>query len=186
MTRSLRILALVIGFALVLAMPLGARASLIGDTVNCAVVGSLICAPPSAVVAADPPPEFALLLGTPVFDLDIGATTVLLTNTVAVGIGGSSTLVTLSSLSDTPQGNVIGFTFDFSNVAEFAASDVSFTADSLSMELSSTTWSPGQAAKITLLFSNETESTPGVPEPSTLVVLALGLVGAGLTARRDR
>ena len=186
MTRSLRLLALVIGFAPVFAMPQGARASLIGDTVNCASTGPLICTPASAVVA-DPTPEFTLLLGGPVFDLNIGAATVLLTNTFPITLGLTPTVVTLSSLSDTSQGAVIGFTFDFSDVGTFTASNVSFTADSLSLDLTNTgLWTVGQDAQITLLFANEgdPEPTPSVPEPSTVMLLAAGLAGAGVTARR--
>jgi hypothetical protein len=183
MTRWLRLLTLVAS-STALALPVAAKASLIGDTVDCSATGGLICAPPSAVVSALPPPEFTLALGTPVFNVDIGSATVLLVNTVAVGVGGSSTVVSLTSLGNTSQGAVIGATLDFSDVGTFTQGDVSFTADSLLLDLTSTSWAAGQDAQITLLFANEPGSgpgpTPGLPEPSTLVLLIGALLGVRL------
>jgi len=94
-------LASVVGLGALVPLPTGAKASLIGDTVDCDMQPNNIwsCNQASAVVAAGGP-EFTLDLNqTTRFHVDVGVSSVLLTWVAAGGFTlGASDVFTLSSL----------------------------------------------------------------------------------------
>lgn len=78
--------------------------------------------------------------------------------------------------------DIVGFNLiSSSGVTGIAASDLSFTANSVTMSLGSgTSWQPDAFFTAQILFRAPTQ----VPEPGTIVLLGLGLLGAAACRRR--
>ena len=162
-------------FTIMLAGAPIANASLIGQVANCDMQPGVIwsCNPTSNTVT-DPGIEFQLnLSGNPFFSVDLGASSVLLTLISSGGLSmGAGEVLTLSGLD-----NILGATLNFSQSAGFIASDISFTANSLTLVLNGSFWTPGQQALVDVVVAS-------VPEPATLALLVLGLAAATLSRRR--
>jgi hypothetical protein len=153
-----------------LAAPSTSEASLINESVNCAMVPTSIwsCQPTSAVVGAGP--EFDLVLNTATFfEVDFDAWTIDIDLVSAGGLSmGAGEQLTLSGLDSIV---ITGFTLATSgSVTGFTASDITFTPHSFLIGLSGSIWNPGANARITI-------EGQAVPEPATLALLALGAVG---------
>lgn len=161
---------------LMLAAAPTAHASLLGQTADCDMQpnGSFWSCSPASNTVTDPGIEFQLnLVGNPFFSIDIGASSVLLTLISGGGLGmGAGEVLTLSGLD-----GILGASLNFSQSAGFDASDISFTANSLTLLLNNSSWSPGQQALIDLTVAR-------VPEPASLALLGLGLVAVALSRRR--
>ena len=161
-----------------------AQASLIGDTASCnfnSATNSLICSTPTAVVG--PGSEFTLNLvpgGTPRFDINIGA------SSIGIGLlgggittfGSATQILTLASLDDDSGGDIVGIAnFAPTGTTGVTASDVSFTAHSVSFNFSNSGWVDTASASFDLVIGR-------VPEPMSLALLATGLAALGFTRRR--
>ena len=163
--------------AAVLTFSSAAQASLIGDTVTCSFAGTgATCSTPSAVVLPAAP-EFTINNPTPLFTIDIGASSITISLDVprtTVTFGSLSQVLTLGSLDD-PAGDIIGIAnFTTALTTGIAASDVSFTADSVSFTFTNSGWQSGSVAAFDVVFTGA-----AVPEPSSLglIGLAVGLLG---------
>ncbi|WP_245306199.1 VPLPA-CTERM sorting domain-containing protein [Roseovarius aestuariivivens] len=159
-------------------------ATLQGDTVSCGIVstGPWSCSTSTALVGMGS--EFTLqFFGNDLFSVDIAASSIRL-DFVSGSLGaGAGELLTFSDLDFTPASNIVGIG-NFQTTALFGvqASDVSFTADSVSFDFNGTDWRNGQFVSFDLV----TAQTGVVPLPAGLPLLLAGLGGLGLLARRKR
>ncbi len=183
-TMFKRIMLGLVSAALTLGLNGTAHATLINDTVACDVQpnGSFwSCSSPSALVGAGN--EFQLLLqGTPLFDIDIGASSFSMTNLEGL-FAGVGELLTISSLNwtDFPSGTITGITNFFTNAnAGIEEADVTTGPNSVMIDFNQSSWSVGQS------LSFDFVTTHDLPEPATMTLLGFGLAGLGLAARRRR
>jgi hypothetical protein len=161
-----------------------AHASLLGDSVDCDVQpianGTFWSCSLASATVVDPGVEFQLnLAGNPFFDVDLDSNSITLINLSALGTGAGEFL-TLSSLDwlDFPAGEIEDFSLVTLGVAGLNASDITLTAHSVGIDFNGTQWRPGDFAEITLQVNH------AVPEPTTLLLLGLGLAGLGFAKRR--
>jgi hypothetical protein len=161
---------------LALAFPLSSRASLIGDTVTCTQTGpssSFVCTPPAAVVV-DPGSEFVLGNATASMDVDVGAFDILLTALFTGRLG--NTIVEFGSLD--AGGPITGVTLSVgAGVTGLAQSDVTFSADSIGLDLRNTNWIPQGTATLSLAIGQ-------APEPATFTLLGIALAGLAFSRCR--
>lgn len=169
------------GVALMVAS--SSQASLMGDTVTCASsMLSGLCVPiAGGVVGAGP--EFGGFLLT-----DVGVSSISVTNlgagnpdgpgAIGFGIGEA---ITLASLDDSA-GDIVGISnFTTVGTTGIAASDVSFTAHSITFDIGGSFWALNAFASFDLVVRPS-----GVAEPGSLALLGLGAVGLALARRRKR
>ena len=186
-----------LGFAaalLALGVAGGAQASLLGQTVTCesgpASFG--LCSSPTATVMDGGAPEFVLLVfGDPEWSIDLSGNSIVMTATGFTSTVASQ-LVTLGDLisANDPNATITGITnFLVSGVEPrnnpfsdgLVESDVSFAANSVTIDYSFVAWSPGGFVSFDLVTTQS-----ALPEPATLALFGLGLAGLGLAARRKR
>ena len=172
-----------------------AQASLLGQTVTCSA-DSLFghsCASPTAIVADGGTPEFLIQSssGRGLFAIDVSGDSVLMTAVISVSTGGPN-FVTLGDLiwANDPSAMITGITnFVVSGVVPqvigfgdgLVESDVSFAANSVTIDYTSTDWGDGAFVSFDLVTTHSV-----LPEPGTLALFGLGLAGLGLAARRRR
>lgn len=176
MKRLLACLALIT----VAVLPATAKASLIGDTVNCtftAEIPTAACAPPSAVVI-EPGSEFVFTLLGVTWTADIGAATILLTGDPDTTFATGSIVDLLLSSLNSSGGPIVGFTVDIDEVAGMDASNVSTGPDFASFDFQGSVWDEGDRFQITLQFAGQS-----VSEPATLFLVAVSLLGLALSRR---
>ena len=187
-----------LGFAaglLALCFAGAAQASLLGQTVTCSSESlfNLSCSSPTATVTDGGTPEFELQSssGSALFGIDVSGDSVLMTGLTSLAIGGPN-LLTLGDLIwvNDPGATITGITnFLVSGVTEqfvgigdgLVESDVSFAANSVTIDYTSTDWSDGAFVSFDLVTTHS-----ALPEPATLALFGLGLAGLGFVARRRR
>src|SRR5450432_2091319 len=155
-----------------LALTSSASATLIGDTVTCSAAGGQLgCDTSSAVVGAGI--EFSLvdnlfLPPTILLYIDIGASSISITlppPSFITGFGASRSL-TLASLDDS-LGDILGIAnFATAGTHGVTESDISFTAHSITFDLSNDSWNNELASPATASF-DLVVGTTSVPEPAT-------------------
>jgi len=177
-------------FAFAPLYPGNASASLIGDTVECSRSNNDgTCDPTSAVVSGGT--EFvAGFVSGPLdaWGVDLDASTVAIRYlrddfTFGCGICGGIVLEDLDWFGD-PTGFISGVTgFNSSGVTPDGGlpidlTRVSFGPHSVSIDLDNSRWEFDSFIEFQLVTSHS------VPEPTTLVLLGLGVLGAGVARRR--
>ena len=172
-----------------------AQASLLGQTVTCSSESpfSLSCSSPTATVTDGGTPEFELqgFSGAGIFAIDISGDSVRMTALGSLFIGGPNLLM-LGDLiwANDPGATITGITnFLVSGVTEqtvgtgdgLVESDVSFAANSVTIDYTGTDWSDGAFVSFDLVTTHSV-----LPEPGILALFGLGLAGLGFAARRQR
>lgn len=174
-----------------------AQASLLGQTVSCSNIspgGALACSTPTATVTDGGGPEFQIETGSgsPFFEIDVSGESVLMSAVSSIrGVGGTAS-VTLGDLiwGNDPGATITGITnFVISGEIQplggigdgLIESDVTFTANAVTIDYSNTAWSPGSFLSFDLVTTHSQ-----LPEPATLALFGLGIAGLGLMARRRK
>ena len=173
-----------------LAGPTAANATLIGDTVGCGIasVDIWVCSPLTAVVGGNQefllnvfinspndPPRSDIALG-----VDLGANSARISNATPFGAFAldAGEILILSDLDFSGGGTIAGITNLIVSGALFLdISDITFTGHSVQINLQGSEWGPESFVSFDFV-------TGTVPEPGTLALLGLGLLGFGLTRRR--
>ena len=173
----------------------GAQASLLGQTVTCSSQSpfNLSCSSPTATVTDGGTPEFEIQSpsGGGIFAIDISGDSVRMTALGPLFVGGPNLLM-LGDLiwANDPGATITGITnFLVSGVTQqvvgvgdgLVESDVSFAANSVAIDYTSTDWSDGAFVSFDLVTTHSV-----LPEPATFALFGLGLAGLGLAARRRR
>jgi hypothetical protein len=136
--------------------------------------------PSTAVVTGDAV-EFSSLVNLTILDIDFlewGQVLVTRRDALGPGIPGNVAL-TFSDVNATiPE--IVGFKlFDAFGISGMTQSDLSFTADSVTMQLGDTTWGSSSQLVAQVIFAEGK-----VPEPATLALLGVGLAAIGAVRRR--
>ena len=177
------------------------HASLIGDTVMCSTDSTRFeCATDFEVVGGGN--EFTLIDSSSsdnLFDIDILGTSFTISEnfsyTTLEIVAGTLTLSSLDWLNF-PNGYISGVSLiGVAGVTGLALSDISFTEDSVTVDLSETSWSRNSRAGVRLTVSHgapefallaaPNPTALAVPEPTTLALFGIGLAGMGF-ARKKR
>jgi hypothetical protein len=186
---------------LTLSIPLSANASLIGDVVTCAGSGLLRCAPlggasdgttfdATAPVGAGA--EFSInnLNEINIFEVDLDADTITISTPVFGPDLSGFGPISFTDLDWLPvPGQIVGLSLVTSGIStsvqgstdgtSLTIDDLSFGDDFVTIDMSHTNWTPGAFATITL-------DTIHAPEPASLALLALGVLGVGWRRRTAR
>lgn len=187
MCRVFRVIAnsarVMVAFGLILAIQDGtANASLVGDTVSCSDTVFNACTPASAVVGAGI--EFSQYISY--INIDLTGSQLILSNsqpTTSIDLAFAGVL-TLSDLNwiGLPAAFVSGFAINtISGVANLTAADLSYTADSVSIDLNQTIFDVLSSVTFDIFFSTTT-----VPEPSAIALFSFALVGLVIAMKRRR
>ena len=118
-------------------------------------------------------PPFTL----PLLTVDLAASSITLAPFTAINFG-PGVAATFGDL-DSSLGDIVGVNVTTSGLSGIDASDLAFTAQSVTIDLSNSNWPSGGSAAISLLFGN----AAAVPLPATLVLVGAGLVGVGAWRR---
>jgi hypothetical protein len=193
------IIRMTLGVLLILGMIGISHAGLIGDMVSCSTDStSFSCDTATAVVGGGN--EFTLIDSIPddLFDIDILGTSFAISSLTALGIDTGTETFTLSGLDwlNFPNGTITGVSLiGVAGVTGLALSDIDFTHDSVTVDLSETSWSRNSRAGVRLAVSHgapqfaplavPNPTALAVPEPTTLALFGIGLAGMGF-ARKKR
>lgn len=154
-------------------------AELIGDTIACQQINpssSFTCDMSQAVVGAGR--EFTVGDTTPFIGLNFGGNGLRIRNIFGGPFSLGETIIRLENLSQIFQSVSIAN----ENIAGFDASDITLTNGVLTLDFRGTTWGTNDLANLNL------NATSAVPEPSTwmMLILGLGAVGASMRFQRRR
>jgi hypothetical protein len=185
MTRIVRGLAVSVAALAILlpGAPRAAEASLIGDSVTCTYSSPLLqlktCLSPTAIVGAGVEFEVGNIFeGNPSsdFTVDLAASSITLTTTTLGGHGfGSAGLHAVFGDLDSSLGDIVDVSVSVNGAFGIDASDVGFTADSVTINLDNSLWTVGDNVVISLIFENAAT----VPVPTTLFLLGSVVTGLG-------
>jgi len=89
---------------------------------------------------------------------------------------------------DSPR-QIVGLTFSLSNIAEFTAVDLSFTANSIGvhvggLSVATAPNNPSNLGTLTVNVQTQPTQTTAVPEPATISLLGVGLAAAWRARRK--
>jgi hypothetical protein len=199
------IIRMTLGVLLILGTIGISHASLIGDTVSCSTdsTSSFSCDDPTSAVVGGGN-EFTLIDSSSsddLFDIDILGTSFTISENFSSPtleiVAGTETF-TLSGLDwlNFPNGTITGVSLiGVAGVTGLALSDIDFTHDSVTVDLSETSWSRNSRAGVRLAVSHgapqfaplavPNPTALAVPEPTTLALFGIGLAGMGF-ARKKR
>lgn len=126
-----------------------------------------------------PTATFTFLTGTPNTTAVVGASTITLSFSGTGDFTGATfNGVTITDLTDS---DIIGVELGSSNVAGFDASRLSFTSNSVSLNLASLSTTSDSSIVANVLFA-----ASAVPELATWAMMLIGFGGIGLAMRRGR
>ena len=148
------------------------HATLIGDSVDLTASG---CGPCTEIVVEGGAPEFSFSGGT--FSINVEESSfevayVPPTGGTGFGFGNFLTLSSLNWVND-PTGIITGLTLTNNGVSGLSASNLSFTDNSVTVDLGSTGWGPAD----NILVDLQTFHPAAVPAPSAMLLMGSGLVG---------
>ena len=168
-----------------------AQASLLGQTATCSTTSrfGIFCSSPTATVTDGGAPEFQIRgsSGSALFAIDISGEGVRMSvvDTFSTGMANTVTFGDLIWAND-PSATITGIAnFLVSGVtgqwggSGLLESEVSFAANSVTIDYSNTAWGNGAFVSFDLVTTHS-----ALPEPGTLALFGLGLAGLGLAARR--
>ena len=153
-------------------------AELIGDTISCqetSPISTFTCDMSQAVVGNGV--EFTVGTATPFISLDFGGNGLRIRNIFGSGFTLGQTIIRLENLSQIFQSVSIAN----ENVGGFNANDVTLSNGVLTLDFRGTTWGANDIINLNL-----TAAAPAVPEPSTWMMLILGLGAIGASLRFQR
>jgi hypothetical protein len=154
-----------------------AQASLVGNTVSCASTGFFTgCSPSNATVGAGV--EFDVLspVGGYHWSVDIGANSVVFTDLAPGSSSGGHGVVFLTGF-DAP---ILGISnFATNATSGITTSDVTFTSTSITIDAQNSSWSSNQFISFNVV-------TADIPEPASLALVGLALVGLGVSRSRKQ
>jgi hypothetical protein len=165
--------------AALLCISISARATLIGDTVTCSS-NFTTCSPTSAVVGGGT--EFQFNSGLFVVDLASNQSdSFIKISSLSSFTFGANGTITIGDIDDSG-GNIVGITSVSASagISGIDASDISFTAHTVSFNLANSAWTANQGLTVQLAVR-----PAAVPEPGSLALVAIALAGIGFS-RRNR
>ena len=156
-----------------------AFASLIGDTVNCALSNTTQSCNLSSAVVSVGGPEFTAFRTDLEIDIDDSSITL---SPQQDNDFSNTGLLTLSDLNwtDTP-GQITGFQLTLNNVPGFTSSDITFGTDQIVIDIANLELDVGSFAIINLEVAHTV-----VPVPAAVWLFGSGLLGLVGVARRKR
>jgi len=155
-----------------------AQAAFIGESIECASDGFFTgCNPTNAVVGGGIEFDIETPIAGYHWSLDIGENSVIFQDLSTGGSFGGHGQIFLTGFDFNIITGIENFFTDVST--GIAATDVSFTSDSITIDARSSNWQSLQ-----LLSFDVVTSTSSVPEPTSMALLGLGVAGLGFSRKK--
>jgi len=156
------------------ALTANAGASIVGDNVTCSnSFTGRTCSPTTAVVT-DPGAEF--MLGSQL-EVDIFASSIIISQVAGTFGIPSSEILTIGDINQVITGVTLGTVNNLVNPP--TQGSLSFTSDSVIIDIASGTWGPGSSFEVLI-------QTSAVPVPSAVLLFGSGLLGLIGISRRKK